>query len=132
MSSNFINDMGSRTSKYAVSFSYMNALPKNNLKHENPTKILHQMPLLDKYKEVMGPDPKKLVKHDKIKKAILKKKSTKEKLQKEKEIKEKRKEEEKKEVQSLPTSIFLDQDDRIRDEKGKIINLSVRKSQNFD
>lgn len=57
-------DLGSKTSKYAVSYQHMVSLPKTELKHQNPTKILQQMPLSDKYQQVMGPDQKTLLKYE--------------------------------------------------------------------
>lgn len=126
-SSNFMGDLGQKSSKYAVSYKHMVSLPKKELKHQNPNKILQQMPLSDKYKQVMGPDQKSLTKYqDKKRKSSKSMRSyLKQRMTEREEALVRLKEQEEKERKSLPTTIFQDQDGQIRDKDGKIINLNV-------
>jgi U4/U6 small nuclear ribonucleoprotein PRP3 len=126
-----MSDMGKKTSKYAPDFAFMQSLPNTGLKHKDPNAILHALPLPQKYKEEMGPDPLKMQKMERErqkKEAALKKlqKDQPDERQKEKEIQKKKLEEEEKEIKQLPTQIYQDEQGRIRDKEGKILIIDVR------
>lgn len=127
-SSNFMADIGTKTSKYAVSYSHMVSLPKTELKHQNPTKLLEQMPLSDKYQQVLGPDQKTLLKYEeKLKKSTKMASYLKQKMLTRDDSLKRQKDDEEMERLQLPTTIFQDQDGQIRDKDGKVINLNVRR-----
>jgi ribosomal protein L14E/L6E/L27E len=127
-SSNFISDKGKKTNKYAIKFEdYMTSIPTTKLKHEDPSKILHSMPLPEKYRDVMGPDPTKLEKYnkEKQKKATAQRKLLQDKMEERETSIQRKKGEEDKEISMLPTEIYQDEQGRIRDKSGKIITISV-------
>jgi hypothetical protein len=130
-SSNFISDKGKKTNKYAIKFEdYMTSIPTTKLKHQDPSKILHSMPLPEKYRDVMGPDPSKLESYDKekLRKANAQRKLLKDKMEERESSLQKRKGEEDKEISMLPTEIYQDEQGRIRDKSGKIITIAVSPS----
>lgn len=129
-SSNFMSDLGKKTSKYSTDFGFMQSLPSTGLKHKDPNAILHALPLPQKYKEEMGPDPLQLQKleREKAKKeAALKKllKDQPDERQKEKDLAKQKLEEEEKLAKELPTQIYQDEQGRIRDKEGKILTIEV-------
>jgi hypothetical protein len=123
-------DMGKKTSKYSTDFSFMQSVASTGLKHKDPNALLHSMPLPQKYKEEMGPDPKMM---QKLQKEQAKKEAAAKKLLKEQpELKDKeamkeskRLEELANEISQLPTQIYQDDQGRIRDKEGKIVTLPV-------
>lgn len=119
--------MGKKSSKYAPSFNELKSVPTTELKHQDPLKILHSVPLNERDKQIMGPDPKEMVK-------LEKKKQERERAQKkllgdkpEIPLKEsdRRKAEEEVDNKSLPIDIYQDEQGRIRDKEGNILNLLV-------
>lgn len=129
-SSNFMTDLGKKTSKYSTDFSIMKSLPSTGLKHKDPNAVLHSLPLPEKYKEEMGPDPLQL---QKLQKEMAKKEAALKKLkleqpegqQNQKELLKQKLEEEEKEIKQLPTQIYQDDQGRIRDKEGRLLNIPV-------
>lgn len=123
-------DMGKKTSKYSTDFSFMQSVASTGLKHKDPNALLHSLPLPQKYKEEMGPDPKDLQKmmKEKAKKEAAAKKLLKDQPELKDRIAAKeasRLEELASEIEKLPTQIYQDEQGRIRDKEGKIVNLPV-------
>lgn len=131
-SSNFANSVFTKkSSKYAGNYEAMKSVPTSGPNHKNP-QILDQLPLDPKYKEMQaGTDLTRI-----------------ERMHKEKLMKEKLAQQTKKvesapstivsetaketakiasdnAIQSLPTDIRLDDQGRIRDKEGNLVNLPV-------
>lgn len=139
-SSNFISDMGKKTSKYAPSFDFMKSVPSNGLKHADPNKILQSLPLEQKYREVLGPDNKQMQKLE-VEKAKKEQALKKLALQAStinqpktqtiqigvKPIQVSLKEEEA-DAKAIPTNIYLEDDGKIVDKDGKAVHVEVNDS----
>ena len=107
----------------------MKSVPTTELKHKDPLSILHAVPLNERDKQVMGPDPAEMLKLEKKKqekeralRKLLREKPAGGEPEKEA---EKKKLEDEQEANSLPTAIYQDEQGRIRDKEGNILNLLV-------
>jgi hypothetical protein len=124
-SSNFAGSLGKKSSKYAESFDVLKSVPISGPNHKDPTKILQALPMDQKYKELLGPDQTELAKLA-AQKAKEAKEAAKIALTKPaKEEEQKKMDEEIMAAKALPTQIFQDEQGRIRDKEGKLLNIMV-------
>ena len=119
-SSNFAVSLGKKSSKYAENFQQLKSVPAKGPNHKDPTRILQALPMDQKYKDLLGPDPQELVR---LQKKVREAEKAKEpKLDNKEEI---RVAEEEAQAKALPTAVFQDEQGRVRDKEGKVIVMQV-------